>query len=148
MTQLQSNALALGIKLNLEPKPFNQVTALAAGNCVVAKIPCNWDMANWGGGWSFAPDYLPTGETLFVCGSIANSGGYCNKTNDAMVDQTLTSSNLSFMYSWQDYLAPQLPLMWQPSAVYYLAEVANNLHGVLPQEVTLNLTPEAWYFVK
>ena len=148
MTQLQSNALALGIKLNLEPKPFNQVTALAAGNCVVAKIPCDWDMANWGGGWSFAPDYLPTGETLFVCGSIANSGGYCNKTNDAMIDQTLTSSNLSFMYSWQDYLAPQLPLMWQPNAVYYLAEVANNLHGVLPQEVTLNLTPEDWYFVK
>ena len=148
MTQLQSNALALGIKLNLEPKPFNQVTALAAGNCVVAKIPCNWDMANWAGGWSFAPDYLPTGETLFVCGSIANSGGYCDKTNDAMINQTLTSSNLSFMYSWQDYLAPQLPLMWQPSAVYYLAEVANNLHGVLPQEVTLNLTPEDWYFVK
>ncbi len=148
MTQLQSNALALGIKLNLEPKPFNQVTALAAGNCVVAKIPCNWDMANWGGGWSFAPDYLPTGETLFVCGSIANSGGYCDKSNDAMINQTLTSSNLSFMYSWQDYLGPQLPLMWQPNAVYYLAEVANNLHGVLPQEVTLNLTPEDWYFVK
>ncbi len=148
LTELQSNALALGIKLNLEPKPFNQVTALAAGNCVVAKIPCDWDMANWGGGWSFAPDYLPTGETLFVCGSIANSGGYCDKTNDAMIDQTLTSSNLSYMYTWQDYLGPQLPLMWQPNAVYYLAEVANNLHGVLPQEVTLNLTPEDWYFVK
>ena len=148
LTELQSNALALGIKLNLEPKPFNQVTALAAGNCVVAKIPCDWDMANWGGGWSFAPDYLPTGETLFVCGSIANSGGYCDKSNDAMIDQTLTSSNLSYMYTWQDYLGPQLPLMWQPNAVYYLAEVANNLHGVLPQEVTLNLTPEDWYFVK
>ena len=70
MTQLQSNAAAVGIKLNLQPKPFNQVTALAAGNCVVAKIPCNWDMANWGGGWSFAPDYSPTGETLFQCGAM------------------------------------------------------------------------------
>jgi len=148
LTELQSNALALGIKLNLEPKPFNQVTALAAGNCVVAKIPCNWDMADWGGGWSFSPDYLPTGETLFVCGSIANSGGYCSSTNDSLIDKTLTSSNLSYMYNWQDYLAPQLPLMWQPNAVYYLAEVANNLHGVIPQEVTLNLTPEDWYFVK
>ena len=58
MTQLQSNASLVGIKINLEPKPFNQVTALAAGNCVVAKIPCNWDMANWGGGWSFAPGLL------------------------------------------------------------------------------------------
>ncbi len=148
LTELQSNALALGIKLNLEPKPFNQVTALAAGNCIVAKIPCNWDMADWGGGWSFSPDYLPTGETLFVCGSIANSGGYCSSTNDSLINQTLTSSNLSYMYNWQDYLAPQLPLMWQPNAVYYLAEVANNLHGVVPQEVTLNLTPEDWYFVK
>lgn len=24
-----------------------------------------WDMTNWGGGWVFAPDYLPTGEEIF-----------------------------------------------------------------------------------
>ena len=76
MTQLQSNAATIGIKLNLKPEPFDQVTALAAGNCKVAKIPCDWDMANWGGGWSFAPDYLPTGEELFQSGAVANSGGY------------------------------------------------------------------------
>ena len=148
MTQLQSNALALGIKLNLEPKPFDQVIALAAGNCVVAKIPCNWDMANWGGGWIFSPDYQPTGETLFMCGSIANSGGYCSSTNDALIDKTLTSSDLNNMYTWQDYLAPQLPFEWQPNAVSTLSEITTSLHGVLPQEVTLNLTPENWYFVK
>ncbi len=148
MTQLQSNALALGIKLNLEPKPFNQVTALAAGNCVVAKIPCNWDLANWGGGWIFAPDYQPTGETLFMCGAVANSGGYCSSTNDSLIDKTLTSSDLNNMYTWQDYLAPQLPMEWQPNAVSSLSEITTSLHGVLPQEVTLNLTPENWYFVK
>ena len=148
MTELQSNALALGIKLNLEPKPFNQVAALAAGNCVVAKIPCNWDMADWGAGWSFSPDYLPTGETLFRCGAIANSGGYCDATSDALINKTLTSSDLSYMYQWQDYLAPQLPVMWQPNAAYQLTEVATDLHGVMPQETTLNLTPENWYFVK
>ena len=76
MTQLQSNAAAIGIKLNLQPKPFNQVTALAAGNCVVAKLSCKWDMANYGVGWSFAPDYLPTGDELFQTGAVANSGGY------------------------------------------------------------------------
>ncbi len=148
MTQLQSNALALGIKLNLEPKPFNQVTALAAGNCVVAKIPCNWDMANWGGGWSFAPDYLPTGETLFLSGAIANSGGYTNPTNDSLIQQTLTNSSLSAMYNWQDYLAPQLPLMWQPNGVTQLTEIASNLRGVTPQTPTLVFNPENWYFVK
>jgi peptide/nickel transport system substrate-binding protein len=148
MTQLQSNAAALGIKLSLKPEPFDQVTALAAGNCVVAKIPCDWDMADWGGGWSFAPDYLPTGETLFLCGAIANSGGYCSPTNDSLIEDTLTNSSMSAMYTWENYLAPQLPMMWQPNAAYELTEVATDLQGVLPQETTLNLTPENWYFVK
>jgi peptide/nickel transport system substrate-binding protein len=148
MTQLQSNAASIGIKLNLEPKPFNQVTALAAGNCVVAKIPCNWDLANWGGGWSFNPDFYPSGETLFLGGSIANSGGYTNPSDDAMIQTTLTNSSLQDLYNWQDYLAKQLPVMWQPNADYQVTEVANNLRGVTPQSSTLMFNPENWYFVK
>jgi peptide/nickel transport system substrate-binding protein len=148
MQQLQSNAATIGIKLNLEPKPFNQVTALAAGNCKVAKIPCDWDIANWGGGWSFVPDYQPTGEELFLSGAVANSGGYTNATNDAMINKTLTSPNLQFMYSWQDYLATQLPFIWQPNADYQLNEIANNLKGATPLSPTLSITPENWYFVK
>jgi peptide/nickel transport system substrate-binding protein len=148
MQQLQSNASLVGIKINLQPKPFNQVTALAAGNCKVAKIPCNWDLANWGGGWSFVPDYLPTGETLFECGAIANSGGYCSKTNDANIQKTLTSDNLQAMYTYQNYLAQQLPVMFQPNGVYTLTEIADNLKGVTPQNPTLAFNPENWYFVK
>ncbi|MBV9096257.1 MAG: hypothetical protein JO132_20685 [Streptosporangiaceae bacterium] len=148
LTQLQSNAAAVGIRLNLKPLPFNQVVAASAGNCVVAKIPCNWDMADWGLGWSFYPDVLPTGETLFMCGAIANSGGYCDKTNDSLIDQTLTSSSNSAMYTWQNYLSPQLPVLWQPNAPYQVTEVVSNLHGVLPQPSTLMLNPEDWYFVK
>jgi peptide/nickel transport system substrate-binding protein len=148
MQQLQSNASLAGIKINLEPKPFNQVTALAAGNCVVAKIPCNWDLANWGGGWSFAPDYSPTGETLFQCGAIANSGGYCSPQNDALIKQTLTTDNPQALYNWQNYLSAQLPMMWQPNADYQLTEVVDNLKGVTPQSPTLSINPEAWYFVK
>src|SRR5215467_3363595 len=148
MQQLQSNASLIGIKINLQPKPFNQVTALAAGNCKVAKIPCNWDLANWGGGWSFAPDYSPTGETLFQCGAIANSGGYSSPTNDNYIKQTLTTDNPQAMYTWQNYLSAQLPMMWQPNADYQLTEVVNNLKGAIPQSPTLNINPEAWYFVK
>jgi peptide/nickel transport system substrate-binding protein len=148
MQQLQSNASLVGIKINLQPKPFNQVTALAAGNCKVAKIPCNWDLANWGGGWSFAPDYSPTGETLFMCGAIANSGGYCSKINDSYINQTLTSDNPQILYTWQNYLAQQLPVMFQPNGVYSLTEVSNNLRGAVPQSPTLAINPENWYFVK
>jgi peptide/nickel transport system substrate-binding protein len=148
MTQLQSNAATVGIKLDLEPKPFAEVTALAAGNCSVAKLPCNWDMANWGGGWSFSPDYAPTGEQLFLSGVVANSGGYSNSANDSLINKTLTSSNLQDMYDWQDYLSTQLPVIWQPNSDYQLTEVANNLQGVTPQSPTLSINPEDWYFTK
>jgi peptide/nickel transport system substrate-binding protein len=148
MQQLQSNASLVGIKINLEPKPFNQVTALAAGNCKVAKIPCNWDLANWGGGWSFVPDYEPTGETLFQSGAIANSGGYSSATNDNYIKSTLTTDNPQAMYNWQDYLAHQLPVMFQPNGVYTLTEINNSLKGVTPLNPTLAFNPENWYFVK
>jgi peptide/nickel transport system substrate-binding protein len=148
LLQLQGAAAGVGIKLNLKPEPFDDVVSADSGNCVVAKIPCNWDMADWGLGWSFAPDYFPTGETLFLCGAIANSSGYCNPSNDAMIEKTLTNTNLSYMYSWQDYLATQLPVEWQVNAPYLVAEIANNLKGVTPMSTTLNLNPENWYYVK
>jgi peptide/nickel transport system substrate-binding protein len=147
MTQLQSNASQLGIKLNLEPKPFNQVTAIAAPNCVVAHTSCNWDMGNWGGGWTYVPDYYPSGETLFQTGAGANSGGYSNSQNDSMINATLTTNSVTPMDQWQDFLAKQLPVIWQPNGAYQLTEVTNNLRGVLPQSSTLNINPENWYFV-
>jgi peptide/nickel transport system substrate-binding protein len=147
MQQLQSNAAAVGIKLNLQPKPFDQVISVAGGNCKVAKIPCDWDIANWGG-WSYVPDYLPTGEELFLSGAIANSGGYSNPANDAMINKTLTSSNLRYMYNWQDYLATQEPVLWQPNADNQISEIASNLRGATPQSPALNINPENWYFVK
>jgi peptide/nickel transport system substrate-binding protein len=147
MTQLQSNATAVGIKLNLEPKPFNQVTAIAAPNCVVAHTSCSWDMGNWGGGWTFVPDYYPSGETLFQSGSGANSGGYNNTTNDSMISATLTTNSVTPLDQWQDFLAKQVPVIWQPNGVYELTEITNNLRGVVPQSTTANINPETWYFV-
>jgi peptide/nickel transport system substrate-binding protein len=148
LTQLQSNEAALGIKLNLKPEPFTQVVSGEAGNCKVASLPCNWDMADWGLGWSFYPDVEPTGEELFLCGDPADSSGYCDKTNNAMVDATLSNSSDSLMYSWENYLSKQLPLMWQPNAPYQMTEAVSTLRGVFPQESTLMITPEYWYYVK
>jgi peptide/nickel transport system substrate-binding protein len=144
---MQSSAAALGIKLNLIPKVPTQMGQVL-GNCVTAKLPCNWDIAEGGGAWTFFPDYLPTGEDLFMCGAISDSSGYCNKKDDALIQKTLTSGNLSYMFQWQDYLAPLLPVMWQPLTDYQLTEVASNLRGVNPQTPTLDIFPENWYFVK
>jgi peptide/nickel transport system substrate-binding protein len=148
MTQLQSNEAAVGIKLNLKPEPFDTVVSGEAANCKLASLPCSWDMSDWGLGWSFYPDVEPTGEELFLCTSIANSSSYCNKNNDAMIEQTLSSSSDSLMYSWENYLSQQLASMWQPNAPYQMTEVANTLKGVIPQASTLMITPEDWYFTK
>jgi peptide/nickel transport system substrate-binding protein len=79
---------------------------------------------------------------------VANSGGYTSSANDSLISKTLTSSNLQDMYSWQDYLSAQLPMIWQPNGDYQLTEVANNLAGVTPQSTTLSINPENWYFTK
>jgi peptide/nickel transport system substrate-binding protein len=147
MAELQSNAAQVGIKLNIQPKPINQVTAVAAANCVAAKTPCNWDMADFEG-FTFSPDYLPTGDVLYLTGATSNYGGYSNAQNDAMIEKTLTSANLSYMYTWQDYASAQLPQEWQPFPALQLTEIANSLKGVAPQSGTLSINPENWYFVK
>jgi peptide/nickel transport system substrate-binding protein len=113
----------------------------------MAAVSCAWQMADWGSGWTFAPDYYPTGETLFGSGSAANFGGYNDQANGAMIQQTLTNSNLGLLYNWQDYLSEQVPVIWQPLAVYELTEIANNLRGVTPQSPMLTINPENWYFV-
>jgi peptide/nickel transport system substrate-binding protein len=147
MEALQSNAAQVGIKLNLEAKPINQVTQTSLANCVVVKISCNWDLAAWGGG-TFSPDYLPTGEIAYLSGAASNPGGYSDPVDDAMIEKTLTSGNMSYMYTWEDYLSAQLAMEWQPEPAFQLTEVANNLKGALPQSSTESINPENWYFVK
>jgi peptide/nickel transport system substrate-binding protein len=147
MTDLQSNAAQVGIKLNLAAEPINEILEANLSNCVVAKLSCNWDMAAWGGG-TFSPDYLPTGEIAYLTGAVTNSGGYNSAENDALIEKTLTSGNLSYMYDWENYLSSQLPQEWQPDPAAQLTEIANNLKGVTPQSSTLSINPEDWYFVK
>jgi peptide/nickel transport system substrate-binding protein len=111
------------------------------------KISCNWDLAAWGGG-TFSPDYLPTGEIAYLSGAASNPGGYSDPVDDAMIEKTLTSGNLSYMYTWEDYLSAQLAMEWQPEPAFQLTEIANNLKGALPQSSTESINPENWYFVK
>ena len=56
-----------------------------------------------------------------------------------------TNTNLD---SYQNYIAKQLPVIWEPNADYELSEVKNTLRGVAPQNPFANLFPEYWYYVK
>jgi peptide/nickel transport system substrate-binding protein len=150
--QIQSNASLVGIQISLSSGSFDQVVGEAQGDCGPKHIsPCHWQLADWGQGWSYVPDYLPTGDELFGTGSLGNIGQYSNATNDAKIKATLQANSgsafLQAMYSWQNWLTKQFPVLLQPTAPAYLIESKDNLR-IGKQSPTLALTPEDWYYVR
>ena len=142
MQQLKSNLEASdGIQLNLTTSNFNTVIATAAP-CKVGPS-CSWEMENWGQGWSYGPDYYPTGESIFETGSGINEGSYSNPVNDANINKTHTVSGTAVLYSYENYLAKQLPVVWQPDPDFQISEIKNGLKGVTQSSI-LNYTPEYW----
>lgn len=143
MESMKSNAAQAGIVLNLVPAPFNTVTGTAVP-CTGAS--CTWEMGNWGGGWVYAPDFYPSGETLFQTGAGSNSGSYSNPAMDQLIAATTTESGTAVMQAYENALAKDVPVIWQPNYTYSLTMVANALKGVTPQSPYANLTPEAWHY--
>ncbi len=146
LLQLRSNAAEVGINITLIPRSFNGVLAVVEGEgCPAAGCP--WELADWGEGWSYVPDYLPTGDELFQTDSFANLGKNSNPTNDQYIKATLHSSDMSVIYKWEDYLTKQLPVALQPDAPAALVESVDKLHiGV--QSPTLAINPEQWYYLR
>jgi peptide/nickel transport system substrate-binding protein len=155
MRELVSNAAEVGIKITITPQSFGDVVGDATqSDCLSVKAPspkCTWDMANWGQGWSYSPDYLPTGENLFETGSVDNFGAFHNAHNDLLTQRTVQDSDqrtfFKVFHQWEDYLASQLPVMLEPVAPYALTETVANMR-IGYQATTLMLSPEQWYFVK
>jgi peptide/nickel transport system substrate-binding protein len=140
--ELASNASLAGIKLTLVPESFSTVVNSAFG--VYGE---GWQMADWGI-WTFAPDYLPTGDTLFESGAPNNAGQYSDLHNDHLISATLDAHTASefqqAMYAWQDYLAGQLPVVYTPDAPTLIETVRGLDIGV--QNSALDITPEMWFY--
>ena len=144
MTAEKSSWESAGITVNLTQATFDTVI----GNSVPCSggSACKWEMENWGGGWSFEPDYYPSGEELFETGAGSNFGSYSDSTNDANIRAT-NDTNVG-LTTYENYLAKQLPVVWQANPAYELTEIASNLRGLTPQNPYGFLAPEEWYFVK
>jgi peptide/nickel transport system substrate-binding protein len=143
MQQWKSSLSQDGIQLSLTTAPFNTIITNASP-CKVGPS-CTWQMENWGGGWTYGPNFEPTGEVLFQSGGGFNEGNYSDPVNDANVVATHTVSGLSTFFKYEDYLAKQLPVIWQPNPDYQISAIRNGLKGVTqsPEE---NFTPENWTF--
>jgi peptide/nickel transport system substrate-binding protein len=132
-----------GIKITLTTASFNTVI----GNAVQCKgKSCTWEMENWGGGWVYAPDYYPSGELLFQTGAGSNGGSYSDPTADKLIHDT--NFGTATLAKYENYLAQQLPVVWQPNAAFQVTEIQKNLQGVTPQNPLLTINPEEWSFTK
>jgi peptide/nickel transport system substrate-binding protein len=151
VTTEKSDWSRVGINVSLNTQPFDNVLKIAAPCPAPPAAPTKsceaWDMANWGGGWLYSPDYLPTGEEIFATGAGSNSGNYNDTQNNSLIVATNKSSSLQTFYTWENYLAVNLPVIWQPLATGEL-EVAKNLGGVTPVNALDNSTPEYYYLCK
>jgi peptide/nickel transport system substrate-binding protein len=140
--ELASNASLAGIRVNLDAESFDNVVNTAYGSSGES-----WQMADWGS-WTYAPDYLPTGDELFESGEPNNLGAYNSTRNDQLVLNSLHARTpIQFdaaMYAWQNYLAGQLPVVYEPDAPTLL-ETINGLE-IGPQNSALNITPEEWFY--
>jgi peptide/nickel transport system substrate-binding protein len=133
-----------GFNITLSSASFD--TVIGNATACTPSPSCTWELENWGAGWIYAPDYYPTGEELFSTGAGSNSGSYSDATNDQLTVETNTTN--TSLTTWENYLAQQLPVVWQPNSVTSMSEIRNTLHGVLPQDPLQSINPENWYFVK
>lgn len=101
-----------GIQIQLQPEPYNNVIAAMHGN------PSKWDAAFWGGGWTYQPDYYPTGGELFKSGAAANAGHYSSKTMDRLITNTYApgtpTQNRKALYAYEAYAVKNVPYLWFP----------------------------------
>jgi peptide/nickel transport system substrate-binding protein len=132
-----------GISMSLSQASFNTVIGNAVP-CKAGSKGCSWELENWGAGWIFSPDYYPTGEEIFQTGAGSNSGSYSDTTNDANIVATDTTQTP--LTTYENYLAEQLPVIYQPNAGNPLYEIQKNLSGFTPPSPLDGITPESWRF--
>jgi peptide/nickel transport system substrate-binding protein len=154
MQNLQSNASQVGIKLNLTEHSFDTVYSTAV-HCTSNEPKCDWTAENWGAGWIYGPDYLPTGEDLFGTGSVANYSNYSDPTEDADIAATETDPQSEFasaMAAFVKYTEDQLPVVFGPTSIGTFGAsagtiISNKLGGYEANALGW-LTPEQWYLTK
>jgi peptide/nickel transport system substrate-binding protein len=142
----KSALLRAGIQLNLSEGSESQVVGTATA-CKPGPS-CNWEMVQWGSPswiWSSA---FPSGEAVFETGAGVNAGSYSNKANDANIAAVQTSSNSSAFFTYENYLAQQLPDLWLPNTYNQVSAIKSDLAGATEQSPLLLINPESWAFTK
>jgi peptide/nickel transport system substrate-binding protein len=134
---------SIGFKFSHTEATFNDVIS----DC---EAGTTYEICSWGGGWSYAPDYYPSGETLFAPGGGFNVGDYSNGAETTAIQGTTFGT--ASLAGYAELTAQQLPVLFQPQADA-TGEVAKtlaakNVNGIngLTANPLQNFMPEYLYF--
>ena len=142
---LQTDFALSGIKLNLRAEPINTLFSTEVPCNTKTKANCSWQMIDTGQGWVYsAPEFAPTGESLFETGAGSNAYSYSDPKADALIKATETEPGLKAIFQYEDYLAKQLPTLWLPWQVNQVSVISNKLHGATPQDPYQQFYPQYW----
>jgi peptide/nickel transport system substrate-binding protein len=133
-----SDWTTIGIKVTTSTESFNSVVA----DC---NSGAGFQLCMWGGGWTFAPNYFPTGETLFAVGGGFNPGDYANSTMTTLIKGTdFGHSNLT---KYATFAAQNLPVLYEPESAPTV-ETIKTLHSTIgwTGSPLLNFMPEYYYW--
>jgi len=96
---------SIGVKVSATYKGFDDVISECNGG--------TFQMCWWGGGWIYAPDYYPSGETLFDPSGSFDVGSYKSAHMNALIQATTQGSVILTAYA--TYAASQLPVLYEPN---------------------------------
>lgn len=145
MQAMESSFSTVGIELQLKSAPFDQV--LTEGySCVPATgVGCGNGLGYLGSpNWTYVPVYFPSGDPLL------EDSGYVYKGNPAFLQKALAlvapshKPGLSGLYSYENYMAKEVPSLWMPNAAYQISVISKNLKGISAQDTTGHIYPETW----
>ena len=97
----------IGIQFTHSTDTFNNVIADCSGGS-------GFQICSWGGGWIYAPDYYPSGETLFATSGGFNVGSYNDSHMNTLINATTYGT--AKLTDYAKYAAQQLPVLYQPQA--------------------------------
>jgi peptide/nickel transport system substrate-binding protein len=123
---------AIGIQFSHSTATFDTVVA----GCGTGGT---FQICSWGAGWIYAPDYYPSGETLFTPTGGFNPGGYSDAQMTTLIKATTFGT--APLTAYASYAAAQLPVLYQPNPTATL-EVSTKLVGVPAPDPLQNFMPE------
>jgi peptide/nickel transport system substrate-binding protein len=100
-----SDWATIGIVVAHSTDTFNNVIGDCSGGS-------GFELCSWGGGWTYAPDYYPSGETLFTPKGGFNVGSYSDTQMTTLINGTTYGT--AKLTAFATYAAAQLPVLYQP----------------------------------